>query len=200
MFGCLSQASPSFLPEAVKLTSRFTTDVECPPRCQNHQILTGESSPFSTLGRLFEQAPGLTALSASGRLEHAAWEVTIGKPLWSRLSILDLGDMRTTLERMKTVCYKHKDTLIDLRLRNMSLDLENNIETWEDVGQEIGGFLQLRNLQLLGLNAGAYRAQTGSIGLESGTRQVGFLMMRWIPRQSIGEDREGPRRVTMWHM
>jgi hypothetical protein len=154
----------------------------------HQKSLTSDSEAFGVLGEVLEHAQHLTTLSTSMHTWLPAWQRTFGQVLWPKLSTLELGDRPLDLNALKGICQRHQNTLVDLRLRIIHLDFENGIDSWEDVGAELGSFLKLRGLEIRGLAAGAYRRNGGreaSSSLGARTERVGYQIMRWVPKSLI---------------
>jgi len=149
----------------------------------HQEPLAADSEAFRVLGQILEHAQHLTTLSASLNTTLPGWQLTFGKAFWPKLSILELGDNPLDLQALKNICQRHQNTLVDLGLRNIILDLENGIETWEDVGAELGGFLKLRSLEFCGIGNGGRGASSSLVG--GGAEQFGYDMMRWVPKSLI---------------
>lgn len=88
--------------------------------------------------------------------------------------------MHVDLPTLKGICHRHEDTLLDLKLVFVVLDDMNRGDTWAVAGKELGSFLKIRSLTLRGLSVYMFSEHTST------EMEVGYDIMRWVPRRMLG--------------
>ena len=177
-------------------------DISASRNGQGERVVKADVEAVSALGRILEQAQNLRSFSASSSAGYHASQQISGKQVWPYLSLLELGELPMRVETLKNLCQQHKNTLRELRLRNIDLDIERGLETWNDVGKALEGILKLRKLSLLGLYSLASMNHPGSPSPHDWTLAFGHQVMGWIPKDMLGMEYEDDdsQWLLMWHM
>lgn len=118
------------------------------------------------------------SLSVSEEMGPSTLQRTFKHTQWPCLTTLDLGYTDSDLVTLTSVCYRHKDTLMHLKLRNVSLTHPDKTETWQDVATDLGGFLKLQSVTLCSLWSHENHNYMDGVGLS----WVAYNMLRWAPR------------------
>ena len=89
------------------------------------------------------------------------------------LSLLDLGNFRATQDSLTAIIKTQKDTLSELKLRNMRMI---GPDSWEGLGDEIGKHLKLQKITINELYSEPCDSIMPSSDLQ---RKVAHLIMQW---------------------
>ncbi len=128
------------------------------------------------LDSLLSHAKELRCLAVSGRINIRAFI----KQIWPHLETLLVGDIALGADDLKAITQAHKGTLRELTFRNVYLCGE---EGWADAAKEIGKYLRLRQVSILGVCDDVSRAETGNAYLEDEVDvAVARSFMQSIPR------------------
>ena len=131
------------------------------------------------LKAFLSQAKELRCLAISGRIE--AW-VLVDK-VWPHLETLHLGDLGLDAEVLNEILQAHKRTLRELTLRNVNMFGE---EGWADAAKEMGKYLRLHRVSVLGVSDEVTREETEDPYLSDETSlAVARSFMQSIPRTTL---------------
>lgn len=141
--------------------------------------LEPDSDAYSAFRDILDQAQQLRTLSSNMVSRPEASRSNFATATWPHLSVLELGFMHVDLPTLKGICHRHEDTLLDLKLVFVALDDMNRGDTWAVAGKELGSFLKIRSLTLRGLSVYMFSEHTST------EMEVGYDIMRWIPRRML---------------
>ncbi|KAF6227454.1 hypothetical protein HO133_008898 [Letharia lupina] len=131
---------------------------------------------YDCLNGFLSEATELRCLATSGRIDSSLFN---GK-VWPHLEILIWGDLGLEESHLKAITRAHKGTLRELTLRNVYLF---GAQGWADAAKEIGKYLKLRRVSVLGVCDEVTREGTADPYLEDDINlAVARSFMQSIPR------------------
>lgn len=134
---------------------------------------------YDCLDGFLSQAKELRCLAMSGRIDMT---VTKDK-VWPHLKTLNWGNLAFGAADLKAITQAHQSTLRELTLRNVYMYGE---EGWADAAKEIGKYLRLGLVRVLGVADEVTREGTGAPYLEDQTNlAVARSFMQSIPRTTL---------------
>lgn len=139
---------------------------------------------------LQEQYEGLDAfLTKAVELRCFAWSGRIRSEkdkVWPHLETLNWGDLDLDAAGLKAFIRAHKGTLRELTFRNVYMYGE---EGWAEAAKEIGKYLRLRSVSVLGVCDNVTNERTGWPYLEDETNlAVARSFMQSIPRTILSDE------------
>ena len=134
------------------------------------------------LNSTLSEAKNLRCLAISGRIEISL----LMNKVWPHLEILNLGDFAIHANGLKAIIQTHKDTLREVSFRNIYIFGD---EGWADVAEEVGKYLRLRKIRILGVADDVTRARNDGPYLEDNVSEaVARSFMQSIPRTTLSDD------------
>ena len=131
------------------------------------------------LNAILSEAKNLRCLAISGVIET---DLLMNK-VWPHLETLNLGDFAIEADELKAVVQAHKDTLREVSFRNIYIYGD---EGWADVAEEVGKYLRLRKIDILGVADDVTRELNNSPYLENKVSEaVARSFMQSIPRTTL---------------
>ena len=126
---------------------------DCTYDLDRHRLGTANDTANANfhLRKIFDRSQRLQTLSMSCDSHIALLDGMVLGIIWPFLSILDLGDQLLTTSQLISACQKHKDTLINLTLRNVRSEAQHEPKKWEDVAKELAKILRVQSINLMGL-------------------------------------------------
>ena len=149
-----------------------------PQSCSEIELSEQEDSLNSTLS----EAKNLRCLAISGRIEI---NLLMNK-VWPHLETLHLGDLAIDAGGLKAIIQAHKDTLREVSFRNIYICGD---EGWTDVAEEVGKYLRLRKVRIIGVADDVTRERNDDPYLEDKVGEaVARSFMQSIPRITLLDD------------
>ena len=131
------------------------------------------------LNSILSEAKNLRCLAISGRIDV---DLLMNK-VWPHLETLNLGDITIEANDLKAIIQAHKDTLREVSFRNIYICGD---EGWLDVAEEVGKYLRLRKIRILGVADDLSREMNDDPYLEGPVSEaVGRSFMQSIPRTTL---------------
>ena len=141
------------------------------------------------LNAILSEAKNLRCLALSGGIEI---NLLMNK-VWPRLESLNLGDIAIEADELKAIIQAYQDTLRELSFRNIYI---SGAEGWADVAEEVGKYLRLRKIGILGVADDVTRELNGGPYLENKVSEaVARSFMQSIPRTTL---LTGENQVTIF--
>ncbi len=103
----------------------------------------------------------------------------LANKVWPHLETLHIGDFAFNAECLKEFIQSHKRTLRELTLRKVKIFGQK----WADAAKEMGGYLRLRRVSVLGVPNSMSSPETASPYLED--LAVARSFMQSIPRTTV---------------
>ena len=144
------------------------------------------------LNSTLSEAKNLRCLAICGRIDGNLLEDKV----WPHLAILRLGDIFIQADALKAIVPAHKDTLRELLFRNVYLCGD---EGWADVAEEVGKYLRLRKIEILGVADEVTRERTDGPYLDDKVEEaVARSFMQSIPRTALCENQGTIFALPWW--
>ena len=147
------------------------------------------SEQANRLNVILSEAKNLRCLAISGQIEI---DLLMNR-VWPRLETLNLGNIAMEADELKAIVQAYKDTLREISFRNIYIYGD---EGWADVAEEVGKYLRLRKIDILGVADDVTRELNDSCYLENKVSEaVARSFMQSIPRTTI---LTGENQVTIF--
>ncbi len=155
------------------------------------------SDCVKAIAEVLKEAKHLQSLSLTVDKSLDNWLGILVGTKWPYLRLLDLGDGTMDAQVFRAIANAHKDTLRELRLRNMKL-LDGS--SWEDVARELGRSLKLHFIYLGSMSDPVALITTDTPYLDGNRAMTtARLFMQQVPSALLCTRSSSGGSVIAWH-